>query len=77
MVSRWYRVMSPHIDIDVKSVGEPPIPPTLLTLICVVYDTAQNILILDIVQKFHIFLSPFAPAPARYVPSLSQSCLLS
>ncbi|KAG7452038.1 uncharacterized protein BT62DRAFT_881857 [Guyanagaster necrorhizus] len=53
---QWYRVMSPKIDLDVKSI---------------VYDKPQGILILDVVQSFHIRLSPFKPAPSRLVVRLT------
>ncbi|KAK0466226.1 uncharacterized protein EV420DRAFT_816800 [Desarmillaria tabescens] len=55
-IYQWYRVMSPKVELDVKSV---------------VYDKEQGILILEVVQSFHIRLSPFKPAPSRLVVRLT------
>ncbi|KAJ7186895.1 hypothetical protein C8R46DRAFT_858225, partial [Mycena filopes] len=55
-IYQWYRIMSPNIDISVKNV---------------VHDTANNILLLDVVQHFHIRLSPFKPAPSRLLVRLT------
>ncbi|KAJ7764901.1 hypothetical protein B0H16DRAFT_1526144 [Mycena metata] len=55
-IYQWYRIMSPHIDITVKSV---------------VHDTANNVLLLDVVQKFHLRFSPFSPAPSRLLVRLT------
>ncbi|KAF7328856.1 hypothetical protein MVEN_02515200 [Mycena venus] len=55
-VYQWYRIMSPHIDITVKSV---------------VHDQTNNTLLLDVVQHFHIRLSPFKPAPSRLLVRLT------
>ncbi|KAF7329229.1 hypothetical protein MKEN_00183600 [Mycena kentingensis (nom. inval.)] len=49
-VYEWYRILSPRIDIEVKSV---------------VYDEPNHILLLDVAQTLHLRGSPFAPAPAR------------
>lgn len=54
-ILQWYRVMSPHIKIDVRAVT---------------YDSAKNELFLDVVQEFHIRWSPFRPAPARLMVHL-------
>ncbi|PBK76443.1 hypothetical protein ARMSODRAFT_866430, partial [Armillaria solidipes] len=55
-IYQWYRVMSPKLELDVKSV---------------VYDKEQGILILEVVQSFHFRLSPFKPAPSRLVVRLT------
>ncbi|KAJ7862014.1 hypothetical protein B0H14DRAFT_2349706 [Mycena olivaceomarginata] len=49
-IFQWYRIMSPHIDITVTSA---------------VHNPSNNTLLLDVVQEFHIRLSPFKPAPSR------------
>ncbi|KAG8928834.1 hypothetical protein FRC02_006409 [Tulasnella sp. 418] len=49
-VYQWYRIMSPVIQIHVDKV---------------VFDETGNVLHLDMVQTFHIFISLFRPAPAR------------
>ncbi|KAK0500868.1 hypothetical protein EDD18DRAFT_1146286 [Armillaria luteobubalina] len=55
-IYQWYRVVSPKLELDVKSV---------------VYDKEQGILILEVVQSFHFRLSPFKPAPSRLVVRLT------
>ncbi|PBL00218.1 hypothetical protein ARMGADRAFT_368641 [Armillaria gallica] len=55
-IYQWYRVMSPKLEPEVKSV---------------VYDKEQGILILEVVQSFHFRLSPFKPAPSRLVVRLT------
>ncbi|KAJ7485143.1 hypothetical protein B0H11DRAFT_2018273 [Mycena galericulata] len=55
-IYQWYRILSPHIDITVKSV---------------VYDKENNVILLDVVQLFHIRLSPFKPAPAKLLVRLT------
>ncbi|KAK7028364.1 hypothetical protein R3P38DRAFT_921606 [Favolaschia claudopus] len=55
-IFQWYRIMSPNIDIKVNSV---------------VHDTANNVILLDVVQRFHIRLSPFKPAPSRLLVRLT------
>ncbi|KAF8147732.1 hypothetical protein K438DRAFT_1733995 [Mycena galopus ATCC 62051] len=55
-IFQWYRILSPHIDITTKSV---------------VHDPATNTLLLDVVQHFHIRLSPFKPAPSRLLVRLT------
>ncbi|KAJ6524442.1 hypothetical protein DFH09DRAFT_1189594 [Mycena vulgaris] len=55
-IYQWYRILSPHIDITVKSV---------------VHDTDNNTLLLDVVQVFHLRLSPFKPAPSRLLVRLT------
>ncbi|KAJ7021432.1 hypothetical protein C8F04DRAFT_1140809 [Mycena alexandri] len=55
-IYQWYRIMSPHIDIAVKSV---------------VHDTVNNVLLLDVVQHFHLRFSPFRPAPSRLLVRLT------
>ncbi|KAJ7086386.1 hypothetical protein B0H15DRAFT_886779 [Mycena belliarum] len=55
-IYQWYRILSPHIDISVKSVA---------------HDTTANMLLLDVVQIFHIRLSPFKPAPSRLLVRLT------
>ncbi|KAH8111647.1 hypothetical protein DFH11DRAFT_1690301 [Phellopilus nigrolimitatus] len=49
-IYEWYRDMSPNISAEVESS---------------VYDGQRNVAYLDIVQSFHIFISPFKPKPAR------------
>ncbi|KAJ3986513.1 hypothetical protein F5890DRAFT_1503148 [Lentinula detonsa] len=49
-IYQWYRVMSPKIVGKVRSV---------------VYDEGNHTLLLDMVQKFHIRISPFKPAWSR------------
>ncbi|KAF7290753.1 hypothetical protein MIND_01316000 [Mycena indigotica] len=55
-IYQWYRIMSPRIDITVNNV---------------VYDETNRILLLDVVQLFHIRFSPFKPAPARLLVRLT------
>ncbi|KAF7361428.1 hypothetical protein MSAN_01175900 [Mycena sanguinolenta] len=55
-IFQWYRIMSPQLKISTNSV---------------VHDPANNTLILDIVQEFHIRLSPFKPAPSRLLVRLT------
>ncbi|KAJ7280190.1 hypothetical protein C8J57DRAFT_1301886 [Mycena rebaudengoi] len=55
-IYQWYRIMSPHIDLDIKSI---------------VYDASSHTVLLDIVQMFHIRLSPFKPAPSRLLVRLT------
>ncbi|KAK0209036.1 hypothetical protein DFS33DRAFT_1242386, partial [Desarmillaria ectypa] len=55
-IYQWHRVMSPKVELDVKSV---------------VFDKEQGILILEVMQSFHIRLSPFKPAPSRLVVRLT------
>ncbi|RDB22029.1 hypothetical protein Hypma_010937 [Hypsizygus marmoreus] len=50
-----YRILSPHIEIDITNV---------------VYDNRTNTLYLDITQLFHIRFSPFKPVPAHFVTRL-------
>ncbi|KIY73359.1 hypothetical protein CYLTODRAFT_439917 [Cylindrobasidium torrendii FP15055 ss-10] len=49
-IYQWYRIMSPKIIGEVKSV---------------IYDASLDVIILEVVQTFHIFLSPFKPAKSR------------
>ncbi|KAJ7301838.1 hypothetical protein B0H14DRAFT_2668025 [Mycena olivaceomarginata] len=55
-IFQWYRIMSPHIDITVNSA---------------VHNPSNNTLLLDVVQEFHIRLSPFKPAPSRLLVRLT------
>ncbi|KAG9225443.1 hypothetical protein CCMSSC00406_0002946 [Pleurotus cornucopiae] len=55
-VYQWYRVMSPKLELDVKSVT---------------YNQEESMIVLDIVQTFHIFISPFKPAPSRLMVRLT------
>ncbi|KAJ6558192.1 hypothetical protein B0H19DRAFT_946469 [Mycena capillaripes] len=55
-IYQWYRIMSPRIDLTVKSV---------------IHDPANNVLLLDVVQFFHLRFSPFAPAPSRLLVRLT------
>ncbi|KAJ7117884.1 hypothetical protein C8R43DRAFT_1036765 [Mycena crocata] len=55
-IYQWYRIMSPRIDVSLKSV---------------VHDAENNIILLDAVQVFHIRCSPFAPAPSRLLIRLT------
>ncbi|KIO25503.1 hypothetical protein M407DRAFT_91885 [Tulasnella calospora MUT 4182] len=47
---QWYKIMSPNIALDIKSIA---------------FDEETNTLFLDIEQVYHSFLSPFSPHPAR------------
>ena len=49
-IYEWYRHLSPALSLEVNSIS---------------YDEERLVLYLDVVQTFHIFLSPFQPAPAR------------
>ncbi|KAL5521972.1 hypothetical protein ACEPAF_1828 [Sanghuangporus sanghuang] len=49
-IYEWYRDMSPDISLEVESF---------------VYDESQATAYLNVVQSFHIFLSPFSARPAR------------
>ncbi|KAJ6510612.1 argonaute-like protein [Mycena sanguinolenta] len=55
-IFQWYRIMSPNLKITTNSV---------------VHDSANNTLLLDVVQEFHIRLSPFKPAPSRLLVRLT------
>ncbi|KAJ6632515.1 hypothetical protein B0H10DRAFT_2159662 [Mycena sp. CBHHK59/15] len=55
-IYQWYRILSPRLEIIVKNV---------------VYDELNNILLLDVVQIFHVWLSPFKPAPSRLLVRLT------
>ncbi|KAL0948346.1 hypothetical protein HGRIS_010932 [Hohenbuehelia grisea] len=55
-IYQWYRVMSPRLQLEVKSVSE---------------NLDENTLLLDVVQTFHIFLSPFKPAPSHLLVRLT------
>ncbi|KAI5116635.1 hypothetical protein M0805_002398 [Coniferiporia weirii] len=55
-IYQWYRDMSPTIEAEVNSFT---------------YDEHQNVAYLDVVQKFHIFVSPFQPKPARLLVKIS------
>lgn len=54
-IYQWYRILSPRIQIEVKSVA---------------YEPTQNVLYLDIHQTFHVRYNPFAPASARLITVL-------
>jgi len=49
-IYRWYRNMSPTLDLHVESTK---------------YDEQLNIVYVNIVQTFHVWLSPLKPAPSR------------
>jgi len=55
-VYKQYRAMSPHTDADVRVLA---------------YDKAKNLLIIEVVQRFHILTSPVSPAPARLVTHIT------
>ncbi|KAI0313793.1 hypothetical protein OF83DRAFT_500961 [Amylostereum chailletii] len=55
-IYQWYRVMSPKIEMDIRSV---------------VYDSENHVLFVDCAQKFHIRFSPFRPVPARLLVRLT------
>ncbi|KIY44673.1 hypothetical protein FISHEDRAFT_50837, partial [Fistulina hepatica ATCC 64428] len=57
-IYQWYRVISPKLESEVKSV---------------IFDSKLNIMDVEIVQQFHIFLSPFSAAPARLLVRLTLS----
>lgn len=56
--TRWYRVMSPTIALDIRSVT---------------YNSSRHELFLDITQQFHIRWSPLTPTPARLLTRLTLS----
>ncbi|KAJ3746125.1 hypothetical protein DFH05DRAFT_913110 [Lentinula detonsa] len=68
-IYQWYRVMSPKIVGKVRSVGKSLnlmlSPCTLCFNLEIVYDEGNHTLLLDMVQKFHIRISPFKPAWSR------------
>ncbi|KAJ8488966.1 hypothetical protein ONZ45_g13753 [Pleurotus djamor] len=49
-IYQWYRFFSPTIELEVQSI---------------IYDKEAGVLILEIEQVFHIWYSPFKPAPAK------------
>uniref|UniRef100_D8Q780 SigF-like NTF2-like domain-containing protein n=2 Tax=Schizophyllum commune (strain H4-8 / FGSC 9210) TaxID=578458 RepID=D8Q780_SCHCM len=55
-VYQWYRIMSPILEAEI---------------IDVVFHPDKNVMYLEGSQKFHIRLSPFAPAPARIIIRLT------
>ncbi|EJD00291.1 uncharacterized protein FOMMEDRAFT_22132 [Fomitiporia mediterranea MF3/22] len=55
-IYEWYRDMSPKVSLEVESF---------------VYDETQKVAYLNVVQNFHIFLSPFASSPARLLVKVS------
>ncbi|KAI0065150.1 hypothetical protein BV25DRAFT_1880829 [Artomyces pyxidatus] len=55
-IFQWYRIISPHIDITVQNIS---------------YDADKKTLFLDLTQKFHLWWSPFSPAPARLLTRLT------
>jgi hypothetical protein len=65
---RWYRIMSPNIQIKIKSIGKVNFCPQKSPMTqsnSTAYEPTENVLYLDIHQIFHIRLNPFAPASAR------------
>lgn len=56
-IYQWYRVLSPQITLEVKDV---------------VYDREQNVMFLEIVQKFHLRLSPLSAAPSRLITRIKM-----
>ncbi|KAI0033187.1 hypothetical protein K488DRAFT_78010 [Vararia minispora EC-137] len=54
-IYRWYRIMSPTIQGDVETIA---------------YDEENSIIYLEVVQKFHIWLSPLPVHPARLIVRL-------
>ncbi|KAI5115340.1 hypothetical protein M0805_008994 [Coniferiporia weirii] len=55
-VYQWYRDMSPGTQAEVQSL---------------VYDEDKKVAYMDVVQLFHISLSPFKPRPARLIVKLT------
>ncbi|KAG7085602.1 hypothetical protein E1B28_003153 [Marasmius oreades] len=55
-IYQWYRVMSPTIETRVDNV---------------VYDKQNNVIFLEVQQKFHIRLSPFRPTWSKLIVRLS------
>jgi hypothetical protein len=55
-VYKQYRAMSPHTDADVRVLA---------------YDESKNLLIIEVVQRFHIVTSPVPPAPSRLVTHIT------
>ncbi|KAK7683048.1 hypothetical protein QCA50_013720 [Cerrena zonata] len=54
-IFQWYRVMSPTIKLETRSVT---------------YDSQKDELFVECVQEFHIRFSPFHPAPSRLLVHL-------
>ncbi|KAJ3544781.1 hypothetical protein NM688_g5702 [Phlebia brevispora] len=54
-ILQWYRVMSPHLKIEVRGVT---------------YNASKNELFVEVVQEFHIRWNPFPVAPARLMVHL-------
>ncbi|KAJ7226885.1 hypothetical protein GGX14DRAFT_298477, partial [Mycena pura] len=55
-IYQWYRILSPHIDMTVNNV---------------VHDADNHIFLLDVVQVFHLRITPFKAAPARLLVRLT------
>ncbi|KAF9244463.1 hypothetical protein BU15DRAFT_41847 [Melanogaster broomeanus] len=54
-IYQWYRIMSPK---------------TKCNVISVIYDSDQNVIVLEMVQWFHLRISPTGPAAARLISRL-------
>ena len=57
VAQRWYRVLSPHLEIEVKNAT---------------YNESTRELFVEVVQVFHIRVSPLPPVPSRFVSILSR-----
>jgi hypothetical protein len=66
-IYRWYKIMSPHIEIEVNSVGKPPLLYRLLwmeTETCpIAYDEQHLKIYANISQVFSIWAIPFHSSP--------------
>lgn len=61
-IYQWYRILSPRVEGVVKSVT---------------YDEDENVLFVQVEQKFHIWFSPFKPAPAKYANNAEPTMILT
>ncbi|KAL9053427.1 MAG: hypothetical protein Q9162_004797 [Coniocarpon cinnabarinum] len=67
-IYRWYKIMSPNIELDVKSIGVPGVLPPSYQPILIrgsAYDQQNLILYVTIFQVFSIFFVPFFKAPVE------------
>ncbi|KAF8639317.1 hypothetical protein AX17_001597 [Amanita inopinata Kibby_2008] len=55
-IYQWYRIISPNVSIHLDNI---------------VYDEPHSVLLLDVIQKFHLFFLPMDPAPSRLLVRLT------